>query len=176
MPDSRPALDRILQFLPCDVNLPTERVKQMAIVSNFDGNFIASGTAAASSGLFGTPALSGVSDFATHTDGGPQWRMTLKLAMIAALLACASPALAESLVSTSHCKFSHYYGYDNCRTTWTKLPDPVRNPEQERLDAIAVQKEDAKWEAFCKPKFRVDAFGVRRATYATKGCEFGRSE
>jgi hypothetical protein len=100
----------------------------------------------------------------------------MKLAMIAALMAWASPALAESLVSTSHCKFSHYYGYDNCRTTWTRVPDPVRNPEQERLDAIAVQKEDAKWEAFCKPKFRVDAFGVRRASYATKGCEFGRSE
>ena len=103
--------------------------------------------------------------------------MTLKkLAMTAALAACASPALAGSLVSTSNCKFSRYYGYDSCRTTWTRIPAPVRNPEQERLDAIALQKEDARWEAFCKPKFSVDAYGVRRASYTMKGCEFGRSE
>ena len=102
--------------------------------------------------------------------GGPLSKVT------AALVTCMSPALAETLVSTSHCKFSRYYGYDSCRTTWTKIPDPVRNPEQERLDAIALQKEDAKWEAFCKPSFKADAYGVRRASYATKGCEFGRSE
>ncbi|MDP1582334.1 MAG: hypothetical protein Q8M18_02785 [Bradyrhizobium sp.] len=96
--------------------------------------------------------------------------------MAIALTACASPAPAETLVATSHCKYSRYYGYDNCRTAWTKVPAPVRNPEQERLDAIALQKEDAKWEAFCKPKFSADAYGVRRASYATRGCEFGRSE
>jgi hypothetical protein len=96
--------------------------------------------------------------------------------MTVALVACASPTLAGSLVETSNCKYSRYYGYTNCRTTWTKIPAPVRNPEQERLDAIALQKEDAKWEAFCKPKFSADAYGVRRASYATKGCEFGRSE
>ena len=99
-----------------------------------------------------------------------------KLVMIAALVACGSPALAETMVSTSHCKYSRYYGYSNCRETWTKLPDPVRNPEQERLDAIALQKEDAKWAAFCRPSFKADEFGVRRASYASKGCEFGRSE
>jgi len=102
--------------------------------------------------------------------------MLNKLAVTVTLVACVSPAFAETLVSTSHCKFSRYYGYDSCRTTWTKIPDPVRNPEQERLDAIALQKEDAKWEAFCKPSFKADAYGVRRASYTTKGCEFGRSE
>lgn len=149
----------------------------MAIRSNFGGNFIASGAAAARRGLFGTIGLSGVSDFATHIDDEPQRRMAWKkLAMTAALVACASPALAGSLVSTSHCKYSRYYGYDSCRTTWTKIPDPVRNLEQERLDELAAQKEDAKWDAFCKPTFKADAFGVRRASYARKGCEFGRSE
>jgi len=49
-------------------------------------------------------------------------------------------------VSTSSCKYSRYYGNSNCRTTWTRIADPVRNPEQERLDTIALQKEDAKWE------------------------------
>ena len=103
--------------------------------------------------------------------------MTLKtLAITAVLVACTSSALAESLVSTSHCKFSRYYGYDSCRTTWTRISSPVRNPEQERLDAIALQKEDAKWAAFCKPTFKADEFGVRRASYAAQGCEFGRSE
>jgi hypothetical protein len=171
------ALDRILQSLPWELNLLTKRVKQMAIRSNFGGNFIARGAAAAWRGLFGTIGLSAVSDFATHGDGKPQRRMTLKkLAMTAAVVACECPALAGSHVSTSHCKYSPYYGYDSCRTTWTTIPDPVRNPEQERLDELAAQKEDAKWEAFCKPAFKADAFGVRRASYARKGCEFGRSE
>ena len=99
-----------------------------------------------------------------------------KIMMIAALVACASPVLAGSFVESSNCKFSRFYGYSNCKTTWTEIPDPVRNVEQERLDAIARQKEDEKWEAFCKPTFKADEYGVRRATYAKKGCEFGHSE
>ena len=99
-----------------------------------------------------------------------------KLLMIAMFVACASPALADSFVESSRCKYSRTYGYDNCRTTWTRIPDPVRDPEQERLDAIARQKEDAKWVRFCKPVFRADEYGVRRATYAQKGCEFGQNE
>ncbi|MDB5583477.1 MAG: hypothetical protein JWR80_8653 [Bradyrhizobium sp.] len=69
MPGSGTALDRILQFLPHDVNLLTKRVVQMAIQSSFRGNFAASGTNAAKPGRFGTCKLSGVSDFATHPDG-----------------------------------------------------------------------------------------------------------
>lgn len=99
-----------------------------------------------------------------------------KLMMTAAFVACASPALARSLVETSSCNHSWYYGYSNCNTTYRVIEAPVRDPEQERLDAIARQKEDAKWEAFCKPKFKADQYGVRRASYAVKGCEFGRSE
>ena len=57
-----------------------------------------------------------------------------------------------------------------------RVPDPVRDPEQERLDAIALQQENAEWDAFCKPTFTIDEFGVHRAAYAKKGCEFGRSE
>ena len=99
-----------------------------------------------------------------------------KLLMVTALVACASPALANSLVASSTLQIFAHYGYDNCRTTWTKIPDPVRDPEQERLDAIARRKEDAKWMEFCKPVFKPDDFGVRRATYARKGCEFGLNE
>jgi hypothetical protein len=99
-----------------------------------------------------------------------------KLMMVAALVAYASPALAGSYVSTWGCKFSRFYGYSNCRSTWTEIPDPISDPEQERLDAIARREEDAKWEAFCKPKFRADEYGVHRASYAKKGCEFGRTE
>lgn len=177
IPDRGAALDRILQSLRHDVNLLTKRVVQMAIQSNFRGNSAAPGAQPARPGRFGTVGLSGLSGFATHPDGRRRRGTALKLlATIAALVACAAPALAETLVATSHCKYSRYYGYDNCRTTWTKLPAPVRNPEQERLDAIALQKEDARWEAFCKPKFSVDAYGVRRASYSMKGCEFGRSE
>jgi hypothetical protein len=50
------------------------------------------------------------------------------------------------------------------------------SPQQERLDATARQREDEKWEAFCKPTFKADEFGVRRASCAKKGCEFGLSE
>jgi hypothetical protein len=99
-----------------------------------------------------------------------------KLIMIAALVACASPALADSYVSTWGCKYSRYYGYRNCRSTSTKIPDPVRDVEQERLDAAARQKEDEKWTTFCKPAFTADEYGVRHATYAKQGCEFGRNE
>jgi hypothetical protein len=149
----------------------------MAIQSNFRDNSIASSAKAAGPRRFGTVGLSGVSDFATHRADQPRWASALKkLAMTAALVACASPALAESFTSTSNCKFSRFYGYDNCRTTSTTIPDPVRNPEQERLDALARQQEDAKWATFCKPTFKADAYGVRRASYAAKGCEFGRSE
>jgi hypothetical protein len=103
--------------------------------------------------------------------------MTVKTLILAAVLvACASPSLAGSYVSTWNCRHSRYYGYSDCRTTWTESPDPVRDVEQERLDAIAHQKEDAKWEAFCSPTFRADAYGVRRASYAKQGCEFGRTE
>jgi hypothetical protein len=99
-----------------------------------------------------------------------------KLMMIAALAAFASPALAGSLISTSGCNFSRFYGYSDCTTIWTAVPYAVRDPEQERQDAIARKIEDAKWEAFCKPTFRTDQYGIRRASYAQQGCEFGRTE
>jgi hypothetical protein len=148
----------------------------MTIGSDFQGVFIARDAKAAGSGLFGTTGLSRMSDFATGMNR-PQWRMTVKkFLMMAALVAYASPALAGSYESTWSCKYSRYYGYNNCRSTWTKIPDPVRDLEQERLDANARQQEDARWEAFCKPTFRADEYGVHHALYAKKGCEFGRSE
>ena len=99
-----------------------------------------------------------------------------KLIAIAVLVAFASPAEAYSSVTTWGCKYSGYYGYSNCRRTYTELPDPVRDPEQERQDALARKQADEKWDAFCKPKFASDEYGVRRASYAATGCEFGRSE
>ena len=93
-----------------------------------------------------------------------------------ALVVLASPAFADSEVTTWGCKYSRFYGYTHCGSTWTKIPDPVRDPEQEKPDAAAHQKESEKWEQFCKPTFRHDEFGVLRATYAKAGCEFGRSE
>jgi hypothetical protein len=99
-----------------------------------------------------------------------------KLMMTAALVAFASPALAGSLISTSDCTHSRFYGYSNCTTTWTAVPYLVSDPAQQRLDTVARAKEDAKWEAFCKPTFRTDQYGIRRASYAERGCEFGRSE
>jgi hypothetical protein len=96
--------------------------------------------------------------------------------MIAALVLCASPACAGSFVSTWNCSRSWYYGYTSCMSTWTRVEPAVRDPARQRLDAIAFQKEDAKWEEFCKPTFKADKYGVRRASYAKKGCDFGRSE
>ena len=99
-----------------------------------------------------------------------------KLILAVALVAWASPSLAGTYVQTGGCKFSGYYGYVNCRTTWSEIPDPVRDPEQERLDAAERKRELEKWTGFCKPTFKADDFGVRRASYAQKGCEFGRTE
>jgi len=100
-----------------------------------------------------------------------------KLMMTAALVAFASPAFAASYVSTWDCKYSRFYGYSNCRSSWTRVSDQVASdPQQERQDAIAREQEDAKWEAFCKPTFHADQYGIKRASYAQRGCEFGRSE
>jgi hypothetical protein len=98
-----------------------------------------------------------------------------KLIVAAALVVLASPAFADGFVASS-CNFSGYFGYSNCRTIWREIAEPVRDLKQERLDEIARQQDDAKWEAFCKPTFHADQYGVRRATYAKPGCEFGRSE
>jgi hypothetical protein len=99
-----------------------------------------------------------------------------KVIVLAALAALAPPAFADQLVMTSHCNFSGYYGYSSCQTTWRDIAEPVRDLKQGRLDEIARQQEDAKWEAFCKPTFHADQYGVRRASYAKPGCEFGRTE
>lgn len=96
--------------------------------------------------------------------------------LIVALAAGASPAFAGSLVETRDCKYSGFYGYSHCTWTSTYIPTPVRDLEQERLDAIAQGKEDAKWDAFCQPTFRADQYGVRRASYVKPGCDVGRSE
>jgi hypothetical protein len=106
-----------------------------------------------------------------------QRRMAVKsLLMVAALIAHASPAIARSWVTTSSCTYSRYYGYSNCQVISTYIPDTVRDFENEQREATERQKEDAKWENFCRPKFRTDEYGMRRASYAKSGCEFGRSE
>jgi hypothetical protein len=149
----------------------------MTIRSDFHVDFIASDAKAAGPGPFQHNwTVPGVR-FCDMLMKKTKWRMTLKkLMIIAVLVAWASPSFAGSSVETWGCRYSRYYGYSNCTTRWTEIPDPVSNPEQERLDAIARQKEDEKWEAFCKPTFKADQYGVRRASYAKKGCEFGLSE
>jgi hypothetical protein len=42
----------------------------------------------------------------------------------------------------------------------------VRDPEQERLERAERQNEIAKWQEVCKPVFKADEYGVRRASYA----------
>ncbi len=96
--------------------------------------------------------------------------------LMIALLGCTSPALAGSYVSTRDCHYSRYYGHSSCVATSTYVSDPIRSMEQDRLDAIAKSTQDEKWEAFCKPSFETDEYGVRRASYARKGCDVGRSE
>ena len=96
--------------------------------------------------------------------------------LIIALAICASPAFAGTFVSTRGCNFSFSWGYGNCVFTSAYIADPIRIPEQERQDAIAQARQDEKWDTFCKPTFTADQYGVRRATYAHKGCDVGRSE
>jgi hypothetical protein len=170
-------LDWILQSLPCAVSFLNEACKPMTTESDFRSDFIVRAIKAAAGWLRAYGRTVPAVRFCDMPMRPPPWRMTVKKLMLAAVLvACASPAPANTLVSTWSCKYSHYYGYNNCRTTWTHIPDPIRDPEQERLDAIALAKENAKWEAFCKPTFTADEYGVRRASYAKQGCEFGRSE
>jgi hypothetical protein len=165
-----------LQLLPGVVDFQAKHVGHITTGSDFQGDFIARDAKAAGAGRFGTTGLSQVFDFATAMNRLQRRMMVKKLMMIAALIVYASPALAGSYTSTWGCRYSRFYGFSNCRSTWTKIPDPVRDPEQERQDATTQQKEDEKWAAFCKPTFRADEYGVRRAAYAKQGCEFGRSE
>ena len=170
-------LDRMLQLLARKVDFPDAACGQMTTGSNFRSDFIAGGAKAAGARSVQHDRTVPAVRFCDTPMQQPRRRMMVKkLVLAAALVACASPALAESYVSTWSCKYSRFYAYNNCRTVWTYIPDPVRDREQERLDAIAFQKENAKWEAFCKPTFRADEYGVRRASYARQGCEFGRSE
>jgi hypothetical protein len=145
---------------------------------DFHGDFIAADARRQQGPCrFGTTALSALSDFVTCQMRQPQRRMTVKKGMmIAAFVVVASPVSAGSLVETGSCKYSGFYGYSHCTTIWTEIPDPVRDPEQERLDRVERQKEIAKWQEFCKPVFKADEYGVRRASYAKPGCEFGRTE
>jgi hypothetical protein len=94
----------------------------------------------------------------------------------AVFIVSASPLFAGSLVTTSSCTSSRYYGHHSCLTTKTYVSDPIPDYAQQRRDAIDRDKEEAKWEAFCKPTFKTDLYGVRRATYAMNGCEFGRND
>lgn len=104
-------------------------------------------------------------------------RLTVKkLIALAAFVLAASPAFASSWVETSSCKGSWRFGYHQCKRTLTEIPDRVRDPERERQEAQAREKEAVKWETYCKPIFRRDELGVQRASYAHPGCEFGRSE
>lgn len=129
------------------------------------------------SGIFARPAARGGATRSFQHNGLSRLSGFVTLAItLVALALSASPAAAGQLVGNWGCKFSGYYGYSNCRTTWTEISDPVNDPEQERLDRIAREQENQKWEAFCKPTFKADQYGVRRATYAVRGCEYGRSE
>lgn len=99
-----------------------------------------------------------------------------KILMAVALIAHASPTLARSWVTASSCNSSRFYGYINCHRSSTYIPSQVRDVQQERRDAIERDTEDAKWEKFCRPTYKTDAYGIRRASYAQIGCEFGRNE
>ena len=80
---------------------------------------------------------------------------------------------AEAWEITTHCTYSRFFG-KTCRTVGRD--DAGRDPTQEAADLRAIQEEDRKWAAFCKPARTHDDLGVVRLVYARPGCEFGRSE
>lgn len=106
----------------------------------------------------------------------------MKKILIPALLALSvSPVQARSWVDRSVCQGSRFYGYHRCTYTHTELPRVSRDVSfttspAARQEEEAREAEAAKWEAYCKPVFRHDEYGIRRALYAHAGCEFGRSE
>nr|WP_041756589.1 hypothetical protein [Bradyrhizobium sp. ORS 278] len=106
----------------------------------------------------------------------------MKKILIPALLALlVSPVQARSWIDQSACQGSRFYGYSRCTYTHTELPPVSRDVSftpspAARQEEEAREAEAAKWEAYCKPVFRRDEYGIRRASYAHAGCEFGRSE
>jgi hypothetical protein len=166
-----------LQSLPCEANCSDETCGHMTAKSGFPGVFDRARRESVNGCSFQHKGTVPGVQFCNTLMNRPQRRMTVKkLMMVSALVAFASPALAGSSVATWNCKYSRYYGSSSCKTVWTDIPDRVRDLEQERQDEIAREREDARWEAFCKPQFRADEYGVHRASYAKKGCEFGRTE
>ena len=95
------------------------------------------------------------------------------LALVA--LAPAGPAVAGEAYST-HCVYSR--GLASCVDHWggsfARILE-IAPPLNER-DAAAAAERDRLWAARCKPRARIDQYGVRRFSYAASGCEFGRYE
>jgi hypothetical protein len=50
---------------------------------------------------------------------------------------------------------------------------PIPGPRDDQ-EAAAATERDRRWAARCRPVGHVDAYGVRRLSYAAPGCEFGR--
>ncbi|MCC7348542.1 MAG: hypothetical protein IT538_14205 [Variibacter sp.] len=51
------------------------------------------------------------------------------------------------------------------------IPAPVTDEEVARSEA-----RHARWASRCRPQFRTDRYGVKRAYYAAPGCDLGRSD
>jgi hypothetical protein len=85
------------------------------------------------------------------------------------LLAWTSLAEAQMIYSTD-CA-SRY----NCTTTMTRVPSRnARIIQVPQSNDPGREARIAQWEAYCKPTFRYDKFGVEHYVFAREGCEYGK--
>lgn len=83
--------------------------------------------------------------------------------------------------STTTCQRVAGGGYSCSTQTSSRTPRTLSQLSKEERAEIAMLEDErnariAKWEAFCKPVLKEDAYGVPRYSYAHKNCDLGRSE
>jgi hypothetical protein len=111
----------------------------------------------------------------------------IKIALAAVVITTTSAVItfAAKADATTSCKTVPGYQHERVCTTMT-IPEAVPPkpfaslPKSEQLEILQDNAEReariAKWEAFCKPQFSPDRYGVRRASYAHDGCDLGRDQ
>ena len=83
--------------------------------------------------------------------------------------------------TTTTCQRVAGGGYSCSTHTSSRTPRTLSSLSKEERAEIAMLEDErneriAKWEAFCKPTIKEDAYGVSRYVYAHKNCDLGRSQ
>lgn len=110
--------------------------------------------------------------------GSPRRRNTKTALWVGVSMAALMPVLiAPALAGSATASCVGASGVVSCAALWGAsggLSQVVRLPAPS--DDAATLERDRLWVARCKPVSRIDPYGVRRFSYAARGCEHGQFE